>query len=36
MKMEALPIGDNNAGMQQIQIQLENLTLQIEGIKKGK
>lgn len=36
MKMEASTIGDTNAGMQQIQSQLEILTLQIQDIKKRK
>lgn len=36
MKLEDSPIGYTNAGMQQIQIQLANLTLQIQYIKKIK
>ena len=36
MKLEASPIGENAVGMNQIQTQLENLTLQLQDIKKGK
>lgn len=36
MKIEASPIGDTNASMQQIQIQLANLTLQLQDLKKSK
>ena len=36
MKLEASPIRDTHAGVQQIQSQLENLTLEIQALKKGK
>ena len=36
MKLEASPIGENVVGMNQIQVQLENLTLQLQDIKKVK
>ena len=36
MKLEASPIGDGAVGMVQIQLELSNLTLQIQDIKKGK
>ena len=36
MKLEASPIGENAVGMNQIQTQLVNLTLQLQDIKKGK
>ena len=36
MKLEASPIGENVVGMNQIQAQLENLTLQFQDIKKEK
>ena len=36
MKLEALPIGDGVEGMVQIQLQLANLTIQHQYIKKGK
>lgn len=35
MKLEASPIGDTNAGMQQIHSQLTNLTLQLQDMKKS-
>ena len=36
MKLEASPIGENVVCMNQIQAQLENLTLQLQDIKKAK
>ena len=36
MKLEASPIGETAAGMNQIQAQLANLTLQLQDIKKEK
>ena len=36
MKLEASPIADGAVGMVQIQLQLANLTLQLQDIKKGK
>ena len=36
MKLEASPIGETAVGMNQIQAQLENLTLQLQYIKKEK
>ena len=36
MKLEASPIGETTVGMNQIQAQLENLTLQLQDIKKEK
>ena len=36
MKWEDAPMGENAAGMNQIQAQLENLMLQLQDIKKGK
>ena len=36
MKLEASPIAETSVGMAQIQNQLENLTLQLQDIKKGK
>ena len=36
MKLEASHVGENVAGVNQIQVQLENLTLQLKDIKKGK
>ena len=36
MKLEASPIEENAASMNQIQAQLVNLTLQLQDIKKGK
>ena len=36
MKLEASPIGDGSVGMVQIQSQLDNLTIQLQDIKKGK
>ena len=36
MKLEASLVGENVAGMNQIQVQLENLTLLLQDIKKGK
>lgn len=36
IKLEASPIGDNNAGMQQIQSWLINLNLHIHDMKKSK
>jgi len=36
MKLEASPIGETGVGMAQIQNQLANLTIQLEGMKKGK
>ena len=36
MKLEASPIGEKAVAMNQIQMQLENLTLQLQDIKKGK
>ena len=36
MKLEDSPIGESTTGMNQIQEQLTNLTLQLQGIKKGK
>ena len=36
MKMEASPIGDGVAGMVHIQLQLANLTIHLQDIKKGK
>ena len=36
MKLEASPVGENAIMMSQIQTQLENLTLQLQDIKKGK
>ena len=35
-KLEALPIGDGDTSMVHIQSQLDNLTIQLQGIKKGK
>ena len=34
MKLEASPIGETAFGMNQIQVQLENLTLQLQDINK--
>ena len=36
MKLEALPIGETAVGMNQIQAQVANMTLQLQYIKKGK
>ena len=36
MKLEALSIAETSPGMVQIQNQLTNLTLQLQGIQKGK
>ena len=36
MKLEASPIAEIVVGMNQIQVQLENLTLQLQDIKKEK
>ena len=36
MKLEASPVGENAVGMNQIQVQLENLMLQLQYIKKEK
>ena len=36
MKLEASPIGESTVGMNKIQVQLVNLTLQLQDIKKGK
>ena len=36
MKLESSPIGEIGAGMMKIQLQLVNLTLQLQNIKKGK
>ena len=36
MKLEASPIGETAVGMNQIQAQIENLTLQLLDIKKAK
>ena len=36
MKLEASPIGDGAIGMIQIQSQLDNITIQIQYIKRGK
>ena len=36
MKLEASPIGETVVGMNQIQVQLVNLTLQLQDIKKVK
>ena len=36
MKLEASPIADSVVEMVQIQLQLENLTLQLQDINKGK
>ena len=36
MKLEASPIRESAIGMNQIQVQLENLMLQLQHIKKGK
>ena len=36
IKLEASPIGDGSAGMIQIQSQLDNLTIQLQDIKRGK
>ena len=36
MNMEDSPIGESAASMNQIQVQLENLMLQLQDIKKGK
>ena len=36
MKLEASPVRENAVRMNQIQTQLENLTLQLQDIKKGK
>ena len=36
MKLEASPIGDSATGMVQIQSQLDNLTIYLQDIKKGK
>ena len=36
MKLEASPIGNGVVGMVQIQSQLDNLTIQLQEIKKGK
>ena len=36
MKLEASPVGESAVGMNQIQAQLANLTLQLQDIKKAK
>ena len=36
MKLEASPVGETAVGMNQIQAQLANLTLQLQDIKKAK
>ena len=36
MKLEASPVGETTVGMNQIQVQLTNLTLQLQDIKKAK
>ena len=36
MKLEDSPVGENATHMNQIQTQLENMTLQLQDIKKGK
>ena len=36
MKLEALSIGDTHAGVQKIQSQLANLTLELQDLNKGK
>ena len=36
MKLEASPVGETGIGMSQIQSQLENLSIQLQYIKKGK
>ena len=36
MKLESSPIGDGGIGMMQIQLQLANLMVQLQDIKKGK
>ena len=36
MKLEASPVGETTVGMNQIQAQLANLTLQLQDIKKAK
>ena len=36
MKLEASPVGEISAGMVKIQSQLDNISLQIQDIKKGK
>ena len=36
MKLEALPVGETAIGMNQIQVQLANLTLQLQDIKNAK
>jgi hypothetical protein len=36
MKLEASPVGENNAGMAQVQSQLAALTIQLQEIMKGK
>ena len=36
MKLEASPVGESAVKMNQIQVQLTNLTLQLQDIKKGK
>ena len=36
LKMEASPVGEPNAGMNQIQVQLADLMLQLQDIKKEK
>lgn len=35
MKMEASPIGETCVGMKQLQSQLANLTIQLDGMRKG-
>ena len=36
MKLEASPLGEIGVGMNQIQSQLVNLTIQLQDIKKGR
>ena len=36
MKLESSPVGETGAGMMQIQLQLDNLTLRLQDIKKAK
>ena len=36
MKLEPSPVGETAVGMNQIQVQLANLTLQLQDIKKAK
>ena len=36
MKLEASPVSETGIGMKRIPLQLENLTIQLQDIKKGK